>query len=138
MKKAVVVVMMLLGLLAVVTPSYADDVDGLWYYSGSADSSAFAAMIRENAGYMLVTFLDCYEWKLSNWSLMYGPFDGTTGNLSLVLTSEANGNLPQSVNATFSITSPTTAVLTINNCSNFPNQDNCPPDGTVGDLVKIF
>jgi len=130
-------VVTLVMMFTINTPAYAGDADGLWYgtdYSGGP----LVGMTRENSGFLLYTFLDCYKWTLPDWFPIFGPFDGTTGNLSLLLTSEANGNIPQSLNVTFTLTSPSTSTLTVNSCINFPGQDNCPPNGTVVNLTKIF
>jgi hypothetical protein len=128
---------MLFVMLTVITPAYAADADGLWYGS-SPDGSTMLGMTRENSGYLLYTFLDCYEWRLADWFPLFGPFNGTTGNLSLILTSEANGNIPQAVTVIFTMTSSSTATLKVASCTNFATQDNCPPDGTVLNLTKIF
>jgi hypothetical protein len=132
------VVATLFVMLAVITPAYAGDADGLWYASLPDQSGPLFGMIRVNGGYMLLTFLDDWNWQMPDWFPVFGPFDGTTGNLSLLLTNEANGKIPQALNATFRMTSSTTSTITIDSCINFANQDNCPPNGTVLDLTKIF
>ncbi|MGE5301206.1 MAG: hypothetical protein ACM3MB_09630 [Acidobacteriota bacterium] len=135
MKKAVVV-MMLLGLLAVITPAYAGDVDGLWIFVGASDTSQVSfGMVRENADILLVTILTADTLA---WIPMYGPFDGTNANLSLLLTSESNGNFPATFTGSFSLTSPTTGAFTTTSCTNFPQQDNCPPNGFVFNGTKLF
>lgn len=129
-------VAMLVAMFAVSTPAYAGDVEGLWYYSAPDGQSV--AMARVNEGYLLLTIMGNLTSNMDYWMPFFGPFDGTTGNLSLILTSEANGNLPQSSTVTFSLTSPTTATLTVTSCTNFGNQDNCPPNGSVVNFTKIF
>lgn len=141
MKKLLSAAMLMVSLvvmLGVITPAYAGDADGLWYSPLPDNSGPYLAMTRVNGGSMLFTFLDCWGWRMADWVPLFGSFDGTTGNLSVILTSEANGNMPQSATATFTLTSATTAKLTISSCVNFPNQNNCPPDGTVLNLTKIF
>jgi hypothetical protein len=139
MKKLLSVAMlvaMLVVMLAVITPAYAGDVDGLWYSSTPDHQSV--AMARVNEGYLLFTVMGDFTTNMNFWMPFFGPFDGTTGDLSLILTSEANGNLAQLATLTFRLTSPTTATVTTTSCTNFENQDNCLPNGTVLNLTKIF
>ena len=134
--KKLLVVAMLFMMFAVITPAYAGDTDGLWYHPES--EGGFFAMTRANGGYILFTVMDLYEMKMEAWMPFFGPFNGTSGDLSLILTSEANGNIAQSMTATFNLTSPTTATITITSCTSFPQQNNCPDSSPVFDLVKIF
>jgi hypothetical protein len=135
--KKVLLLLVLFGMLSMVTPVYAADVDGLWAGSDPEGSPVFA-MARENGGLILFTILDYWEGRMAAWIPLAGPFDGTTGNLFLILTSEANGNIAQSLTGTFSLTTPATATLTLTSCTNFPQQDNCGPVGAVINFVKIF
>ena len=134
--KRVLMVLVLLGLLLVGASVYAADADGVWICTDQ--DCPLVAMSRVNGGAILFTVLDLFEGKMADWIPLFGPFDGTTGQLSLILTSQANGNIPKSMTGTFSLTSPTSATFTGNSCTNFPQQDNCGPAGTVLNFSKIF
>ena len=130
----------LILLVSVATSTYAADVDGAWSITGMPDPKAQAyAMTKESNGRLLLVWEDNYGGTMGAWMPLIGPFDGTTGNLHLLSTSQANGNLPQAVTCTFTLTSPTTATLTVISCTNFPQQDNCPPPGSPAlTLTKLF
>jgi hypothetical protein len=128
--KKVVLVLVLLALLSTGAVVSAADVDGVWYCS-SPDCSKYA-MTRANGGSLLFTVLG---YDLASWVPMYGPFDGTNGYLTLLLTSQAHGGMPQSATAVFTVTSPTSATLTVTSCTDFPQQHNCPPVGVVYTMV---
>lgn len=135
--KKVLLILVLFGLLSAVTPAYAGDIDGAWAISSNNQVMGYA-MIRADAGNILVVICDYWQALMADWMPLAGPFDGTTGNLSLIFTSQENGNLPSSLTATFTLTSATTGTITIGSCTNFPGQDNCGPSGSVVDLSKIF
>ena len=139
--KKVLLVLALFGLLSVVSPVYAADVDGAWLMSRGDNPVAALAMLKADGGELLVTFCDYSEALMAAWAPFLGPFDGTNGQLSLALTSQANGNLPKSMTVTFTLTSATTATFTVTSCTNFPQQDNCPStpeEMQPFQLVKIF
>jgi hypothetical protein len=135
--KKMLVVAILFVIFAVIGPAYADSVDGLWAFSAS--DTVYFVMVRANGGTLLATVLGGFSNdRLNWWQPYFGTFNGTTGNLSLIVTSQSNGNLFQSADLTFDLTSPTTAILIVTNCTNFPNQNNCPPIGTIFSLAKIY
>ena len=139
--KKVLLVLAVFGLLSVVSPVYAADVDGAWLVSRGDNPVAALAMVRVDGGQLLFTYCDYSEALMAAWAPFLGPFDGTNGQLSQVLTSQANGNLSKSMTVTFTLTSATTATLTITSCTNFPQQNNCPstPEELQPlQLVKIF
>jgi hypothetical protein len=136
--KKVLLVLVLFGLLSAVSPVNAADVDGAWLVSSPFDPTAAVAMLKEDGGLLLATYCDYSNALMRAWLPLLGPFDGTNGQLSLVLTSQANGHLPESLTVAFTLTSETTATVTITSCVDFPQQSNCPPTGLVFNLVKIF
>lgn len=139
--KKVLLVLALFGLLSVVSPVYAADVDGAWLVSRSDNPVAALAMLKADGGQLLITYCDYSEALMNAWVAFLGPFDGTNGQLSLVLTSQANGNLPETMTLTFTLTSAATATVTGTSCTNFPQQNNCPTTAAELQplqLVKIF
>jgi hypothetical protein len=124
-------------MFAMAAPVYANDPDGLWYQPDP--QGGYAAMSRASNGSILFTILDCHGLKLMDWVPLFGPFDGISGNLSLALSTENNSNLPQVLEVTLTITSPTTATLAINNCAPWPGgQAVCPSPGTVLTFVRVL
>ena len=134
--KKVLLVLVLFGLLSVVTTVHAADADGVWICSDQ--NCPVVAMSRVNGGAILFTMLDLWGGYMADWWPLFGPFDGTTGQLSLIITSEANGNIAKSFTGTFTLTSPTSASLTLTSCTDYPQQNNCAPVGAVRNFSKIF
>jgi hypothetical protein len=136
--KKVFLVLALFGMLSAVAPAYATDVDGAWLASSAQDPILGLAMIRANGGQLASVLCGWNHGNMSSWGVFLGPFDGTNGQLSLVLTSQGNGLFPQSMTINYSLTSATTATGTVTSCADFPQLSNCPPVGTVFQLEKIF
>ena len=124
MMKKLLVLFALFVMLSVVAPAFAGEVDGLWTLSYSDGHLNELVMARENSGILLLTML---EPDLSTWSAYYGPFDGTTSNMTTLVSSVQ-------VEFSLNLTSPTSGVITLTKCTGCDGD----PVGTVMSLQKIF
>ena len=134
--KKVLLLLVMFGMLSAVTPGYAADVDGAWLVSIPSKPIAALAMLRANGGQLLATWCGWDNGNMDFWGAFLGPFDGTNGQISLILTSQAIADrLPQSMTGNFTLTSATTATFTPTSCIDFPGHDDCV--GTVGLLIQF-
>jgi hypothetical protein len=118
---------------------YAQDADGVWVASIPGESDVVLAMTRESVNDLLIlTFLSDWDGTMNAWIPFAGRIDNNTGTLSLVLTSQENGNIPSSATGLFNLTSPTTATFTVITCSNYPGQSSCLPIGSVFNFTRLF
>jgi len=102
------------------------------------DRESILAIANQNGDMLLLTYLDDWNDDMDAWFPFLGPFNGTTGTLSLLLTSSSNGDIPLSATGTFTLTSNNTATFQVKECQNYFGQDNCVPIGTVFNFSKIF
>ena len=144
--KKVLVLFVLFCLVSMVTPVFAADVDGVWLQQ--TNPSAITAndalvTIRANGGLIFVSFMPL---EMNDYITLFGSFNGTTGTVTELFNQRTfNPNNkpitePQSVTATFTLTSPTTATVTVTSCTDFSDiaESSCPPPGATFTIVKIF
>ncbi len=142
--KKVLVLFALFGLLSVVTPVFAADVDGVWLLqtnpSGLTIDDALV-MVRENGGFIAVAFMPL---EMNDYITLFGPFDGTTGTVTQVFnqrTFDPNNQPitePAGLSATITLNPDTTATVKITSCTDFSDVSTCPPPGTTFTIFKIF
>ena len=128
MKKLLLVSVLFL-LLSVVTPVYAGSVDGLWAMILPDQSLNSFVMLRENSGVLLVTKMNLeYDWEA-----FYGQFDGTTSNLTTLVSKWEQYGL------TCTFLSPDSASCAVTSCTSTASSQ-CE-DGVIGfafTLQKLF
>jgi len=128
--KKTLLVSVLSVLLLVVTPVYAGSVDGLWIVMMPDQSINSYTMLRENSGMLLMTSLDL---TLEDWQAWFGPFDGTTSQLTTLATRW------EQLGLTITFLSPDSASCTITSCTSTASTQ-CE-DGTIGftyTMQKLF
>jgi hypothetical protein len=147
--KKVLVLFVLFGLLSVVTPVFAADVDGVWLLQTNPSALTgddALVTIRANGGFIFVSFMPL---EMNDYIPLFGSFDGTTGTVTELFNQRTfNPNNqpitePESLTVTFTLTSPTTAKVTITSCTDFSDivakgESSCAPTGTTFTIVKIF
>jgi hypothetical protein len=127
--KILLLVAVLFVMLAAVTPAYAGDVDGLWLITRPDQSITFA-MLRENAGTVLMAVLDP---AMNDWSAFYGTVDGATANLTTL------ASRWEQLGISITVLSPNSAVGTITSCTSTPSEQ-CESDivGATFTFQKMF
>ncbi|MFZ2198972.1 MAG: thrombospondin type 3 repeat-containing protein [Thermodesulfovibrionales bacterium] len=105
-------------------------VDGLWVTIMPDQSINSYTMLRENSGILLMTDLDL---TMEDWQAFYGLFDGTTSQLTTLL------SRGEQLSLTCTFLTPDSASCTITSCTSTASA-NCK-DGTVGftyTMQKLF
>lgn len=130
MKKLLLISLLLVASLFVAGPAFAGEIDGIWALLLPDGTLESVLMIRENGGTIIAATLDL---DMDNWEALAGPFDGTTAQLTGVLTRwDILG-----VAVTFS--SATSATGTITSCTPTATaQCQDVPVGTTFTLAKLF
>lgn len=127
--KKLLFVLTVFAMLAVITPAYAGDIDGLWSISLPNGTFISFVMARENAGVLLIVGL---EPTVDSWQAFWGPFDGTTSNLTTLL------DLNASLAFTLNLTSPNSGSLIMTSCAPISPSYQCPPIPFAFNAVKLF
>ncbi len=131
MKKTLSTTILLFAVLIQLTPAHAGDVDGLWILKDPMRGPDWLnfVMLRENQGTLLMTVL--YWPGLDGWGAFFGPFDGTTARISLLVSLDF-----QALEGSITFTSPGTASITATKC--IDHRGSPCLTGTIATLEKIF
>lgn len=128
---------------------FSADVDGVWLLQTNPSALTgddALVTIRANGGFIFVSFMPL---EMNDYIPLFGSFNGTTGTVTELFNQRTfNPNNqpitePESFTVTFTLTSPTTATVTITSCTDCSDivakgESSCAPTGTTFTIVKIF